>query len=389
MNQPYLLDGGHAQAVMELCEYAIPLLETALNAIDDSNGYAGGVLARLQELHLRACKQAKPDPLKLAERLFEFEMGTAYDTFYGAVDTYADVLGQSGLARYRELAEAAWAELPTLTPGQQPSYSSDRWRLTQIMERLAWQSGDVEAVVAIKRRDLSRSYTYLQIAELYQKAGQADPALKWAEDGLKAFPDSPDSRLQNFLVQEYQQRGRFDQAMQIVWTMFTESPSLMTYQKLKTEAERGNQWTKWREQAISHIRQQIERPKQQKQGKLAYIYRDRSLLVEIFLWEGAIELAWQEAKAGDCSKELWLKLADLCQQNHPEDSLSIYMNQIEPLIQQANNAAYAQAVDFLKPVKKLMLQLNLRSQFEQYLEHLRSTHKAKRNLMKLLNEAKL
>jgi uncharacterized Zn finger protein len=384
-----LLTEGQAQVVMELCEYAIPLVETAMNSVDDSNGYVGGVLAELQDLHYRACEQAKPDPIALAERLFEFEMGTGFETFYGAVDTYADILGDAGISRYRQLAESAWAELPPLTASQRTSFDSKRWRLSSIMERLAQQSGDVEAIVAVKRRDLSQPYSYLNIAQLYLDAGKSESALKWAEDGLKAFPDRTDSRLNDFLIKEYQKRGRFEEAIALTWKMFTEQPSLNNYQKLKAEAERGNQWAKWREQAIAHIRQQIKQAKQQKTGMLAFTHRDCSLLVEIFLWEGNVEQAWQEAQTGGCAKQLWLKLADQRQQAHPEDSLSIYMNQVEPLIQTTSNSGYAEAVEFIKKVRSLMLRLELRSQYDQYITHLRTAYKAKRNFIGLLNREKL
>ncbi|HEY9695785.1 MAG TPA: hypothetical protein V6D10_00725 [Trichocoleus sp.] len=384
-----LIEQGHGEAVVQLCEYAVPLLEDALGSVDDSNGEVGSVLEQMQKLHYEACQQAKPDPIALAERLYELEMNAEFDTFYGAVNTYAEILGKTGIDRYRQLAEADWAEQPTLTPSQRSGFNSKRWRLTNIMEQLARQTGDVEAIVAVKRRDLSKAYTYLQIAQLYEEAKQPDRALHWAEEGLKAFSDRPDSRLQDFVVERYQQQGRFNDAMAIVWSMFTERPTLQSYQHLKTEADRGKQWAKWREKAIDHIRQQIERAKQQKQGVLAFTYRDHSLLVEVFIWEGEIELAWQEAQKGQCSKQLWLKLADLRQQDHPEDSLSLYMNEIEPLIQQTNNSAYAQAIEFLKKVKTLMLRLGLQSQFEQYREHLGKTYKAKRNFTKLLNTEKL
>ncbi|NJO52899.1 MAG: hypothetical protein HC840_29835 [Leptolyngbyaceae cyanobacterium RM2_2_4] len=143
-----LLTEGQAQAVIELCEYAIPLVETAMNSVDDSNGYVGGVLEELQDLHHRACEQVKPDPIALAERLFEFEMGTSSDTFYGAVDTYAEILGDAGIVRYRQLAEAAWAELPPLTASQR----------TSLTQTLATQQhyGTVGAAVRRCRSDCCR-----------------------------------------------------------------------------------------------------------------------------------------------------------------------------------------------------------------------------------------
>jgi uncharacterized Zn finger protein len=384
-----LLEQGHASSVIDLCEFAIPLLEGAIESVDDSNGHVGSLLEEVQELHHRACKQAQPDPIALAERLFELEMGSGYDVFSGALNSYAEILGSQGTARYRQLAEAEWANVPALKPGQPSSYSSRRSQLSSIMEELARQTGDVEAIVAVKRRDLSRASAYLQIAQLYQDAGQRDRALQWAEDGLKAFVDRPDARLRDFVVEAYQQRGWFDRAMAIVWAEFTELSSLRTYQKLKTEAERSQQWDKWRQAAIAHIREQIKQAQQQKQGLLAYTYRDHSLLVEIFLWQGETDLAWQEAKTGGCSKQLWLKLADQRQQDRPEDALSIYMNEVEPLIQQTNNTAYAQAVEFVKKSRSLMLRLEMRSQFDQYLRHLRDTYKAKRNFIKLLNQEDL
>ena len=56
-----LLDDGHAEAVVELAEHAIEAVEQALGWIDDSDGYLGGVLERLGDLHHTACAQARRD----------------------------------------------------------------------------------------------------------------------------------------------------------------------------------------------------------------------------------------------------------------------------------------------------------------------------------------
>src|SRR5262249_43599487 len=107
-----LLKEEYASEVIELAEYALGAVEQAIESVDDSDGNMGGILERLQELHHRACKKAKPEPEALARRLFEWELRTHYDTFYGASETYADVLGRKGLAVYRTLAEAEWAKVP-------------------------------------------------------------------------------------------------------------------------------------------------------------------------------------------------------------------------------------------------------------------------------------
>ena len=61
--------------------------------------------------------EAKPDPEVLAARFFAWEVGGNYAMFYGVVKSYADVLGEKGLAEYRRLAEEEWAKVPTLGPG--------------------------------------------------------------------------------------------------------------------------------------------------------------------------------------------------------------------------------------------------------------------------------
>ena len=86
------------------------------------------------------------------------------------------------------------------------SFDSARSSITQIMETLAEISGDIEELVAIKSRDLSSAYRFLDIAEIWLKAGQAEPALAWAERGLQAFAESPDNRLRDFLVALYLER---------------------------------------------------------------------------------------------------------------------------------------------------------------------------------------
>lgn len=383
-----LLKEGHAAEAIELTEYFMEAVEERLGEVDDSDGGMGGILGRLQEIHHAACKKEKPDPVVLAKRLFEWELKTEYDTFYDAVKTYADVLGEKGIAEYRRLAEEEWRRTPQLNSGQDKSeqYEGNRFAITHIMEALAEQDGDVEALVAVKSRDLSMAYSYLSIAEIYKKAGLKDKALSWAERGLKAFPQKTDSRLREFLAEEYHKRKRHDEAMNLMWAEFSESPSLSDYQKLKAHADRIEQWPVWREKAVTLVRKMIDQKKKEERGYSWDWKPDHSLLVEIFLWEKDDETAWLEAKAGDCSRHLWLDLAEKREKSHPENAIEVYQKLIEPTIDQKNNPAYEEAVFYLRKVKEAMARLNRSDEFLKYLESIRISHKPKRNLMKLIDQ---
>lgn len=377
-------------AVVELCEAAMVMLERAMNAIDDSSGYVGTILDDVQSLHYEACQLGSPDPIALACRLFDLYLYSDYGLLGGAVINYADVLGTEGVEAYRVRAEAMWQTFPDRTPQDKPDFNDQRNKVQRILESLAKQSGDVEAIVTIKCRDLSSTQTYLQIAQLYSHSGQADRALEWAEAGLKAF-ERLDGSLRDFIVEEYHRRDRGAEAMALIWQGFEQAIGLWNYKLLKTHTVRVNDWEVWREKALAHIRSVLAALAKStgRQTMIVGTYglaRDRSVLVEIFLWEEEDSLAWQEAIDGGCSKHLWLKLADRRKLAHPTDALPIYQREVEPLIKQTNNTSYASAIEYLTTVRDLMIRLDRESEFQAWATQLEKTYKGKRNFVTLLRK---
>ncbi len=383
-----LLKEGHAAEVVELAETALARVESAMEHVDDSGGEMGMILDRLQTLHRKACQKARPDPVALAERLFAGELQTGFDTFHNAVKTYASVLGPEGIARHRELVEAQWARLPEKKPGSRSDPNGDRFTITRMMKALADASGEVEARVAVESRDLSTPWSFLKIAELYREANRADDALHWAERGLAAFPDRADRGLRLFLADEYHQGGRQGDAMALVWAIFTEQPTLDNYQKLRVHADRCGDWPKWREKALKLLREQAKQGK--RQGGLIGRHGERrshSILVEIFLWERKPDLAWDEAVAGGCSRDQWLKLATQREKQHPEDAVEVYRTLIDPTVNQKNKDAYREAVGLLQKIRVLLESLGRGNEFAPYVAGVRATHRPKRNFMALLDAA--
>lgn len=121
-----VLKHGKGDAVIELTEHALTLLERAVGSVDDSDGNLSFVFERLHALHLSACTKVRPDPAVLARKLFAWELRSEWEVFYGAVLRYAKVLGATGLAVYRELANAEWARVPVLTAGTPHRYDGAR-----------------------------------------------------------------------------------------------------------------------------------------------------------------------------------------------------------------------------------------------------------------------
>jgi uncharacterized Zn finger protein len=237
------------------------------------------------------------------------------------------------------------------------------------------------------KRDLSHASNFATIAETYREAGQNDLALEWAEMGLRAFPERTDSRLRGFVADEYHRRGRHTDAMDLAWTEFRERPDLERYKNLRRHADRAKSWSTWRERALAAIRQEVatqtrEHGRSQRAG-----HADRSILVEIYLWESDLEAAWKEAQTGGCSEGLWVVLADERGKEYPEDAMPIYQRHVELTLRHAHNDAYADAVRLLKRVGQLMARMGRQQDFARYVESVRATHTRKRNFMRLLSRA--
>jgi len=386
-----LLDDGHAEAVITLAEHAIDRAEDAVGYVDDSDGYMSGIAERLQDLHRDACAAAKPEPVALARTLFERERHSGdLDVFHDAAATYAEVLGAEGIAEYRRLAKAEWDALPPLGPGQQErSYSSRRFRITQIMETLAELTGDVDALVEVLARDQSSAYQFVRIAELYRKAGRYDDALGWAEKGL-ALHGGSDPRLLDAAAEEYHRVGRAADAVRIAWDAYDASPDLRTYRQVSEHATRAGLWPDWHDKAITLLRERIaqarRKPDRGRASQWAVREPDNSTLVEVLLHDGEVELAWAEAGAAGCRRDLWLELARRREREHPLEAIPIWQDEIERLIGAKNNQAYAEAVDLIVQVRRLLISAEREEDFAPYVAKLRMTHKPKRNLMKLLDQ---
>ena len=386
-----LLDDGYAEAVIILAEHAIDRAEDALGYVDDSDGWMSTIADRLQQLHHDACAAANPQPVALARTLFERERHSSdLEVFHNAAATYAEVLGEEGIAEYGRLAQAEWDALPPRGPGEEESsYSSRRFRITQIMETLAELSGDVDAVADVLARDQSSAYQFVRIAELYTKAGRYDDALAWAEKGLGLHGGS-DPRLVEVAAEEYHRAGNGADAVRVAWDAYDASPALRTYRQLAEQATRAELWQDWREKSLTLLRERIadkgRKPPRGRATRWAAPGVDSSTLVEVLLYDGDVEQAWAEASAAGCRRDLWLELARRREGEHPREAIPIWQGEVERVIDAKNNQAYVQAVELIVRVGRLMVAAGRGADFPAYTAKLRTTHKPKRNLMKLFNE---
>ena len=390
-----LFDDGNPAPVIELCESALQTLSVASDSFDDSDGYFTELRDRLEALHLRACLEARPDPVELANRLFAWEMKRQHDIFFGAANRYREVLGPDGLQRYRDLAEVEWKKVPVRGATDSRTDFREYFGITHVMKALAEASGDIEELVAVISRDLTYAYHYLEIAKVYRGAGESGKALEWAEKGMTAFAEHPDSRLREFLADEYHRCDRHPDAMKLSWSAFMAQPFLSGFISLEAHGKQANVWPEWRERALAEIRSRIasasKKPVIEAPNRSIWYERrvDHSTLVEIFLHEGDVESAWREAKQGNCSKQLWIQLAGIREKAHPEEAAPVYLEQAKAVIAGVQNGQYDEGVELLEKAATVMKRLGTSPDFVREINALRLQYKIKRNFMKLTDQRRM
>lgn len=376
-----LVDGGFPEPAANLAEYALALLEGAAGQVDDSDGGLRAAIDRAQEIHLDACSAAGPDPVALAELLVARALASDYEVFLTALPDYEPVLGPTGLARYRELVERAWRDLPPKTPHE---YGGRRFVVTYLMEQLAECSGGADALIEVIARDVTSGYDMLRIAERLCADGRDDEALEWLGRGMAEYP--PDSRLRTLAADCHVRAGRHLEAGELLWTNFADRPSLETYLALHdATAER---FPAWRERAIAVLRAQpaasarfTPMPYARPSG--------HSTLVEVLLWERDADAAWQAAVDGGCRDDLWLRLARQRATTHPTDAIPVLLAAADQSIGHKKRDSYRIAANLLVEAGSLFTRCGREEEFRAHLAALRTAHRPKRALREELDRANL
>ncbi|MDR1535241.1 MAG: hypothetical protein LBU64_09120 [Planctomycetota bacterium] len=401
-----LLEKGGAASVAALAEYALTGLNKQCREMEYDFVESGEVVRPLAELHARACAVTKPDPHVLADWLFRFGVRDSAD-YFGCLpwEKYGPALGKAGLDHFRRLIEKEWKGIPALkTPAGTDSHWLLRSRLQEIVMRFAREDGDVDAQAEAAKKDLSEADGYLAVARIYQSAKRYDEALEWAEKGWKAFRTGRYDRnpeLRDLLAREYRRQGRNAEAMDLYWSEFAEHPDLDGYRELKKQAEKEKAWPSWRAKAFELIREAVAAAKKKGNKRRTgtggwappcygiYPGDNHSLLVEILLWEGKPEEAWREAEAGDCSEDLWLRLAAWREKGNPRDCLPIWRRRVERLTQRADQHDYVPAAESLAKLGELMTRTGAGGEFAAYMRTIRSELGRRRNFISELDRRKL
>lgn len=364
-----LITGDRAAQAVTLAREAMAVIGSAYEDVDDSSGHLGSVAAKLAEVHLEACRAARPDPRETAAWLARHLLGDDHYLFDTDPADYSEVLGGEGLARLRQLADEAWQRNPS------------GWAEKYLRERLVKAAGNVDELIAVYATDLSPSgETHLRIAQGLDAADRPDEALAWAERGLRETDAAhrAHSGLEDYLCARYTRADRLADAVAVRRDGFRAHRSLAAYRLLREAARAEGGWEREREAAVKLLHQEA-------QGQQSGWYGGHVLL-DALLDDDDLEAAWQAAQDGLATDAQWLTLADRIREDRPADALEVYLRLVEPRKQVTGDANYEQIIQLLLGARACHQRLGTQKRFTDYVAALRTEQKRKRNLMKLLGQ---
>ena len=175
-------------------------------------------------------------------------------------------------------------------------------------------------------------------------------------------------------------RGDADASVELFWQAFETAPSLTAYRRLLDEAPEERD--QWRRRCIDVLR---DRTAAQVGEAQRFRTRPSDALVDVLMFEGQVDAAWEVARDHGCDRRKLMALARSRETDHPLDAIDVYETEVFSLVEQKKNHTYKAAVDLMARIEVLATGAGDSARFDNVLARARTEHRAKRNLKKLLD----
>ena len=247
-------------------------------------------------------------------------------------------------------------------------------RLDDLVDRLLTLKRTDEAV---ENAGQAGDYDLLRLADLFVRHGQGPLAETLVRDRIKT---SQDTRLIGWLKEYAKNQGDLVQALAFAEKMFWIRPTVEAYVEMRRLAQPQKQWPGLRTKTLESLDQKGE----------------QALLTEIFLEEGQIDQALESLERARGSNFYWgggfalkIKVAQAASKPRPRESIRLYMQLVESLIQQRGRGNYVQAAGYLRIVRETYAHLGEPQSWQELIAALREQNRNLPALREELNRAGL
>jgi uncharacterized Zn finger protein len=279
--------------------------------------------------------------------------------------------------------QAEWDKLPSLEgkPDQQIEWRTRQpyWHLQAPLLFIAKQKGDLDGEIALRAKIATSDHLLLDISKLCLQHDRLEEAIDWWQKAA-ALAKKSISPARNFGLAEQEikilcYQEKFDQALELRWSIFQRSPGLERYRQLTAMARQAGDESDWYQKSVEYLDSQTDRPSQ-----TAY-----DLIAEIHLHERHPELALGLATNQKLNPSILLEIIR-SNRDKQKEILPLYIRLAEFKIQRGKNDAYHEAINLLKEAQTVLDEA-LQENLLQEVARLHRQYKAKRNFKKWLEES--
>ncbi|MCZ6882995.1 MAG: hypothetical protein O7F15_08355 [Gammaproteobacteria bacterium] len=378
-----LLTGFDPERALELIDYALLRINRALETIDDSGGFRFYSVETLGELHIQALAETGWPIKKIAGYLLDLYSDENAELYPEIPASYLSILGDEGLDIFNEVLQAEWDKLPSLEgkPDQQIEWRTRQpyWHLQAPLLFIAKQRGDLDGEIALRAKIATSDHLLLDLSNLCLQHDRLEEAIDWWQKAAQLAKKSI-SPARNFSLAEQEikilcYQEKFDQALELRWSVFQRSPGLERYRQLTAMAGQAGDESDWYQKSIDYLESKTDQLRQ-----AAY-----DLIAEIHLHEHHPEHALNLATNQKLDPGILLEIIR-SNRHQQKEILPLYIRLAEFNIQRGKNDAYHEAINLLKEARSVLdeaLQENLHNE----VVGLHVKYKVKRNFKKWLEES--
>ncbi|MEV5719960.1 hypothetical protein AB0L41_39250 [Amycolatopsis mediterranei] len=349
-----MLDAGSRADLAPLARRTVDDISEVLEQSGDHAGDLADRLDRAVELYARACAARPPDPEKLADWILEVEFDGPGRPVIDLAE-FATALGEPGLKRIKSTVDDV---LAANGPGHRRDVAE------RLREQLAEVLGDVDELVAILSAKPPRVDVSLKIVRVLRAAGRHSEAIAHAARALthdkQPSPPEPESETS---------RRRKD---------FEAKPDRETFAALREAATADGKWTVQRRDALACLRERAAEGVEQADE-----------LVRVLLDDGRPDEAWRAGVRFGASAELKLELAEQRAAEHPAETIPVFREHVDELIERKDPQAYQEAARRLKLLRTLHKRAETADEFTAYVAALVENHRRKTRLITEIRAARI
>jgi uncharacterized Zn finger protein len=416
-----LVEAGHADEVVSLGKDLWRLGNRQIGQSDDEGETANRIRVCMDTV-LSAVHRSTQSPTDRLMLIIETCLADEYSCLGTQwYEPKGEAYGREAWGHVAQALEGRLEKLPKPRGGDSFSARYGREQILRWLIVAYERAGQGREVIPLLEREAPLTLCYEELVGRLRTAKRLKDAERWAIEGFRATVAQWSGiawKLEEQLRDMAGARKNWPAVGAYRAWEFFDQPSLDRYKSLRDAAEKFEVWDRVRAGTLEFLRTGI-RPdvamKTTKKGResaatwplpaleidpapsgknagrgFARSFPDTGTLIDIAIYEERNEevVRLYEASRKDRFGGVGRgeAVANAVKSTHPEISLGIWKRLAEAQIAVVKPSAYEQAAIYLRPMRALYGKLGRSAQWQAYLQELRTRHKAKRSLMRVLDK---